>query len=328
MMQSSAKDRAESGLAAGEVWRQPAERQSVLRAYVLAVLIFPFLLLAFGLYMMSSSWYRRHTQSVYLASIGYGARLHNANCQIVVVGDSTAMENIDPSILESRTGFTACNIAEVQPVQMVNGTYILDEYLKHNTPPRYIVFVESPQDLENSPKWEYLPSFEGVYYRMRDVPHPRVLWMVMRHPEEMVDNAEKMLSLSVRAIGKKPLDGKGVALREAHHGMMSAEGKPITGCQGEYETRSPDPSWLAFLRQRYQRRATRVLIDVTPLPACAPTLTYYRDLLPPGMLDNQMGSLPVEMFSDSGSGHMMRAGSEWMSNSVADQIIGKEQVAH
>ncbi len=152
--------------------------------------------------------------------------------------------------------------------------------------------------------------------------------IVLHHPVEVVDSAESTLFLAMRWFRKKPLKPESLRIREPHLGRTVDPGTAITGCAAIYEKRAPDAAWLDSLRQRYGRAGTRVLIDVTPLPPCAPSLGFYQDALKPGMVDNRLTTQPLETFSSSGRQHMMESGVRMMSNAVADQILELEKGAH
>lgn len=315
-----ADERAAYGLSPGEVRHQPAGKPSLLRVYVAALLIFPFLLLALAQPLMQSAWFARKSQNPYLTTIGYGTRLRNANCQVVIAGDSSAMEDIDPLLIQQRTGLSACNIGEIESVQMVNGTHVLDEYLAHNARPQFLVFFDNPEDLTNPPRWEFVSSFEGVFLRTRLFPQWGMATLWLHHPLDMIDNAEFALFLALKWLPAHPLPADQVNFREPHRGHAVDKGTSLTDCSGIFATREPDPAWLSGLRQKYSTAGTRVFIDVTPLPPCAPSLPYFRNVIKPGMTDNGLQVEPLEDFSSSGRGHMTAAGAVVVSNAVADQI--------
>ncbi len=62
------------------------------------------------------------------------------DCDVVIAGDSSGMIGVDPHALESRTGWKTCNMALPYVGTAVAGTRVLDGYLAHNRPPRFIVF--------------------------------------------------------------------------------------------------------------------------------------------------------------------------------------------
>jgi len=108
--------------------------------------------------------------------------------------------------------------------------------------------------------------------------------------------------------------------REITQGRIQENGAAYAGCPPVLAVRAPDPQWLAALRRRYAVGGTRVLIDVTPMPACEGDRGFYDEHLRAGMIDNTLGTLPLEMYTNSGRLHTTDAGAEEISRRIAEQI--------
>jgi hypothetical protein len=322
---SSQQDRRVYGIDIGEVRHEPVARPWKLRLYVTALLLAPVVMLAGTVLWMMLPAYRLHAQYAYLADTGYGMRLRGADCDVVVYGDSTAMTGVEPHVIEQRTGLKTCNIAEVAGVQVVDGMMVLDTYLRHNRPPQFIVFQYAPENLNPAKNWNEVSTFEGVFLRLQYRPDAAFWREMLRHPDELIGDAELGFRTGVEWLFKPRLPAAVLDARDTSHGRLPERGPAFTSCPGIVSLRAPDLAWLAGLRSRYGVHGTRVLIDVTPLPPCDVSRSFYAPRATPGVVDNVLGTLPMTQYTDTGRLHMTDAGAAVMSSQIADQILAIQQ---
>ncbi len=326
MSDESAEDRREFGLDLGEVRYEPRTGRARLRWYVASVALFPFALIAFSLFWMTTGEYIRHSHSIYLSQIGYGAKLRGADCDVVIDGDSTAMVNLLPKVITARTGLSACNIAEVAGVKRVNGMAVLDTYLQHNRPPKYLVFQFAPENFSDPWRWQWGGTFEGVLYGMQFGHKADVMRSFWRYPDLTLGNVELGFRSGLSWHLTKSPPAEAMHSRDVQMGRLPEEGPALTGCDAtELQKLPPPPEWLAKLRQTYGTGGTRVLIDVAPLPECDPTAAYYSKTLGPPLIDNTVAKLPVGLFQAAGRLHMGDEGAAVASERVAQQILQAEK---
>jgi hypothetical protein len=317
------RERDDFGLDLTEVRHEPVASSTRLRLYVAVLCVFPFALIAFTLWWVTTDTYLRHIPFPYLSNTGYGSKLHNANCDVVIDGDSTALVGILPRIIHERTGLKTCNIAEVAGIKLVSGNIVLDDYLAHNRPPRVLVFLFAPENLTPPQQWISVGEFEGWFYRVR-FHRDRVFWHNMLHnPDDAFANVELAFRNGLQWLPKHPRASE-LTTREQNDGFVTEPGPPLTRCAGDTIIRPPDPTWLNFLRSHYGVNGTRVLIDVTPMPACDEGLAFYRAHLH-GLTDNSVDTLPLNNYNASGRLHTTEAGTAALSNRIADQIAGLTQ---
>ncbi len=325
MSDHSQQDRKTFGTDIGEVRYEPPAPRWQLRAYVALVAGAPFLLLIGTALWMMNPAYRTHAQYAYVAGTGYGMRLHDAGCEVLVYGDSTALVDVDPGVIQARTGLKTCNIAEVAGVQRLNGLIVPDTYLRNNPRPRYMVFLYVPENLTEASRWEEVSTFEGIFFRMQTKPDWPFWKSMIRNPNElMVD-----LELGFRTgftwlLSRQPTK---VHVRELSQGRVPEPGEPLTHCSAELARRAPDAAWIQHLRQTYGVGGTHVLVDVTPEPPCDTTRSFYEARLLPGMVDNGLGTLPIGMYTATGRLHTTDAGAAVLSGRIADQILQNEKGA-
>ncbi len=324
MSDGSKQDRQQFGTDIGEVRHEPRPPIWSLRLYVLAVVCFPFLLIAGTLLWMSLPVYANRAHYAYLADTGYGMRLKHADCDIVVYGDSTSLVGIEPSLIEQRTGLKTCNLAEVAGVQVINGLLVLDTYLQNNRPPKFIVFNYAPENLTPATQWKEVSTFEGVFFALKYRPDAAFWRAALHNPNELMDDAELGFRTGVEWLVQPKLPASVLQVRDTSHGRVPEPAQPLTNCPAIVAERAPDVAWLASLRQHYATHGTRVLIDVTPMPPCDPGLAFYQQRITPASIDNAIATLPLSMYTDSGRLHTTDAGAQAISQRIADQILRAE----
>lgn len=319
MTDASQRDREEFGTDLTEVRHEPLASPRRLRLYVAALCIFPFALILFTLWWVTTDSYLRHVPYPYIVDTGYGSKLQHADCDVVIDGDSTALVGVLPRIIEQRTGLKSCNIAEVAGVKTMNGMMVLDDYLAHNRRPRFLVFVFAPEGLNPPSSWTYISDWEGWFYRIR-FHRDKAFWQAMlRSPDEAFAHTELAFRSGIEWLLKRPLPPALAHERELNGGHVSEPGTPLTACPADPFLRPPDAAWLSYLRRTYGIGGTHVLIDVTPMPPCDELLPYYRARVP-GLTDNSVDTLPIGDYSNSGRLHTDDAGTVELSERIANQL--------
>jgi hypothetical protein len=316
---ASQRDRESYGTDLTEVRHEPAAQRGRLRLYVAAMVLFPFVAVIFTLWWMTTGSYLRHAQYAYFVGTGYGSKLHGADCQVVVDGDSTALVGVLPRVIEQRTGLKTCNIAEVAGVKVVNGMMVLDDYLAHNRRPRFLLFLYAPENLTPPAEWTTVADFEGVFYRLRFHPDAAFWRLALREPNVILTDAELGLRTGLQWLPKRPLPAEVGQERERTGGRVGEPGEALQRCPGDVPERAPDGAWLAGLRKKYGVGGTQVLIDAMPEPPCDPSLGFYRARLK-GVIDNTLHTLPIGDYNASGRLHTTDAGAVELSGRLAEQI--------
>lgn len=314
------------GVALTEPHEEPGPPSSHLRMYVAALMLAPLVYFGACFLLLRSNVFLRHTQNAYLANMGYGLTLHNADCQVLIYGDSSAMIGIDPATVSALNHQTVCNIADFAGMMRLNGTMILDDYLAHNPRPRILLILLAPEDL--APTWRSDGNFESVMLRARYRPNLQFLGMALRHPEDVLSSIGIAGRYAVTWLLKKPLPAPVVHARQLTHGRFP-DPKPLLKVCMPQPPRvvPPDPAWLAGLRARYGVNGTRVLIDVSPVPPCDPGLPTYRLELPPSttLIDNKLETYPVNWYTSSGRLHLGPEGEQHLSQEIAAQVLQAEE---
>lgn len=282
----------------------------------------PMLLVVLAFTVLTSHWYAQSGSDEYLIGLGYGSTLNGANCQIVVYGDSAAMVGVNPRLLQTRTGLSACNIADVQGMTLVNGTMVLDQYLSHNTPPRYLLILYSPESFNPDAKAEQHGKSEGITYRFRQTSLIDRLFYAFRNAPDVFAWISSGLDGAMRHVFGRHFSRDRMAVRESNLGQFTLEDPPLKECTQTKHEVPPNRAWVNSFCTRYSRSGTQVIVDATPLPDCDPNIKFYQEHMQ-GVIDGPIIQLPVHEFFYGGR-HVMPVGSVALTNFVADQILSRE----
>jgi len=297
----------------------PSSRASYL--YLLPIVLAPFLLLVAAIWIIPSRWAILRTGNDYLINIGYGTSLRGANCQVLVYGDSAAMIGIDPGIVERRTGLSACNIAEFAGMTILNGTGIVDSYLAHNTRPKYMVFLYTPEMYNPESQRNIMGQYEAITYLMGQPGKLAHALKIFKNPSSYFTWAEQGLRFSLEKSLSRPASAKVQNLRGALKGRLPINLPTLQGCSPDPRPQSvPDRDLMSHLRSKYGTDGTTVFLDAVPVPPCDPQLHEFQRNLS-GLIDNGIQTLPVEDYVASGRLHTNQAGVMAISNRLADQIL-------
>ncbi len=296
--------------------------------YLLPVVLAPLLLFVLAFVITPSDWFVARSNSQYLANFGYGATLHNENCQVLLYGDSSAMVGLDPSAIQAHTGLTACNIAEFEGMTQVSNTLLVDRFLEHNPRPRFIVFMYTPEDLRNPHTWDGVSTFEATSFMVRHERNLHTAWVLATHPASTFAWAEQGLRMAVQRLRGKPFAPSVYRLRSDTRGQLVMNFPTPTDCDAVHRDVAPDPAWVGALRSKYAVAGTTVLVDATPTASCDVSLPFYRQHLA-GIVDNSPYSpIALDSYTDDGRLHANARGSQRLSGLVADQILAHLAAAH
>jgi hypothetical protein len=316
-------------MASGDDGATPVPPRNLYARYLLPLILVPLLLPIAAVLIVPTAWFAQHSGISYLVTVAYGATLSDTNCQVVIYGDSTAMLGIDPERVRQLTGLNTCNIAEYMGITMLDGTSLVDQYLARNRRPRYLIFNYAPEDW--NPDQQYgntnIHLFEAITYTLRQ----RGRWanLLLRHPGEFLDWSCRGLRIAAERATKppdsvsKPFSPEIQYLRNRTvGGMVPEDSRALSSCSYLSNASAPDKNWIEFLRSKYGRDGTTVLIDATPIPACDPNLSFFSGKLA-GVVDSRIDTLPVNDFLEGGR-HTTTAGSALLSERIASQIRALE----
>lgn len=287
--------------------------------YTLAIVCLPILGLLASLPIARSS--RMMNANLDLANVGYGLQLQNADCDVLIYGDSSALTGVDPAIIQQKTGLPACNLAEFFGVTMINGLTILDRYFEKNPPPKYLIFIWAPEDLNSGKPWGVASRYEGIVEYVRLHSPLEDLRFLAAHPEDAFNFATTTLHNVLLERRPHVKDDSELHVRNYHKGFFPMAGFGVMKTCDPLDVRQIEPNaeYLRALRAHYQYPGMHVFVDVVPVPNCEPTYDYYLTKLS-GLVDNKFERWPVDMFAPIGRLHFTVPGAEQLSSEIAGQI--------
>jgi hypothetical protein len=285
--------------------------------YSLTLAIVPLLAVLGSFLIARSSWYLRHQRNSYLAISDYPFILKNADCEVVIYGDSSALTGVSPPIIEAATHLRTCNIAQPNTALTIVGTFALDSYLQNNAPPKFLIFQFTAPDFAprnaNGRLYE-----EGALQLARHKLDLDTFTLFARHPVQTLEFSEFILRTALvdRYWSTLGYDLAWAQVRTSH-GLFTAPGAPLKACAGALEVRLPEAGYIAALRSKYSRPETRVLVYSAPFPECDPSFNYYSEKLAT-LADNHLRRFPIHMFNEQN--HFTLEGATLNSSSIATAI--------
>ena len=254
------------------------------RGYLALVLLLPIVvfLLTFPL-AASPAFLHISRRSLWHATHYRFVQPAQQNCDVVIAGDSSGMIGVDPHVIQARTGWTTCNLGLPYVGTALAGTRVLDDYLAHNRPPRFIVFHLSNNHLRRPELDEDNGIVDGWLMVDEHFPFGEKLRIFASHP---LDSLRFVSAVWKEFLATTPLlrpDWSGAAEREdmarqrAERGWLPQAGTAAeVVCVWQDRDIHADRGYLDMLIERYSHGATRAIIWANPARDCDQHLADYR----------------------------------------------------
>jgi hypothetical protein len=241
---------------------------------------------------------------------------HDKSCEILIDGDSTAGNGIDPRVITAQTGLTACNIAANRSVVDGLGTMPLDVFLEHNPKPRLLMLQYGPEVFYRSRSgWEHVAPFSPIVMLARNRPRREAMLTTVKHPAEAVRFIMYVIQdrFFPRRVDKQRVHSEFRRIKEhaeESNGQIDLNLPPQISClTPPQELYGPvDAGWIRQLHEKYEARGIAVLVRPSPIPSCDPQLTRFRHDLK-SFLDFNVEPLPINFFV-AGDRHKTQQGTE------------------
>lgn len=206
------------------------------------------------------------------------------NCDVVIAGDSSGMIGVDPYALEASTGWKTCNIGLPYDGTALATTRVLDAYLAHNKPPRFIVFHLSENHLHAPILNEDNGIVDGWLMVDEHFPLREKLSIFATHPLDTLRFTtaiwKEFLStkLLLRPDWTENSYRKDMEAQFADRGWMAEPGTtPDVVCGWQASNIYVERSYLDSLTARYTRGATRTVIWPNPARDCDEHIRQYQE---------------------------------------------------
>ena len=205
------------------------------------------------------------------------------NCDVVIAGDSSGMIGVDPHVIQARTGWTTCNLGLPYVSTALAGTRVLDDYLAHNRPSRFIVFHLSNNHLRRPALDEDNGIVDGWLMVDEHFPSGEKLRIFLGHP---LDSLRFVSAVWKEFLDTTPIlrpDWSGAAAREdmarqqAERGWLAQAGTAAeVVCGWQDRDIRADRGYLDALIRHYSRGPTRAVIWANPARDCDEHISDYR----------------------------------------------------
>lgn len=247
----------------------------VLLPLIVFLLTFPFAASQFFLRVSTRSlWHATHYRFVMAAQ---------QNCEVVIAGDSSGMIGVDPHAIEARTGWKTCNVALPYIGTALAGPQVLDNYLAHNQPPRFIVFHLSANHLHRPVLDEDNGIVDGWLMVDEHFPLREKLRIFVSHP---LDTLRFVTAVWKQFLATQPIlrpDWSGETFRNDMREQQTRGGwMPERGtteevvCGWQPSVISTDGAYLHRLAAQYTRAGTQVVLWTNPARDCDRHIAEYR----------------------------------------------------
>jgi hypothetical protein len=261
--------------------------------------------------------------------LGYNTLAHHRftrnGCadDIILVGDSSLLMGVVPSVLEQRLNRKVVNLGLYATSGLSSYTLLLDNYLKRNKKPECIVFYF----LASTPYHFSEHSYEKCYTLLK-YGDP---WCSMEVAEQVdATDCVRVACNMVSALWHNALHldrarsrfRSDLAAMDEEKGFVKASfGFPLP--QGyrfsTLQEQDLDLTFIRELKRRYQEQGIRVLYYVSPLPEGDQGLSFFRKAY--SGIDNTVFALPNRYFADQR--HLSESGARYNSEIFAEFLAGK-----
>lgn len=290
-----------------------------LRFFCLALIILPLAGLAGAVLLAQTAWFESRAVPPYLQVLDAESNIRGRSCDVLLFGDSSALTGLMPWVIREQTGLTTCSVAQTKGEVGVLGTEFLEQYLRQNPAPKYLVIALAPEDWRPFHQWSDVAYVEGVLQMVRHDSFRRYAMELVTHPNEAFGFATFVYKSAFEALAGHSF-GSAAGLREGHRTLPSPpEAECVTANPAKPQPLfAPDPTYMRGLRQQFSTDGIRVLLVVSPVPECDPQSKWYAARLH-GNTDNQLELYPIGQFNDIDR-HFTDDGAERYSRMVGDLI--------
>ena len=251
-----------------------AESPERLRRYVYWLLAFTAIIWLLPFIFVRLPGFLRWSGSNYGAMLEYAFVSSNANADVVIFGDSSALFGIDPLQMSAKLGLKTINLPNTMSSLPVTDDMTLRQYLAHSAPPRLIVFYFAAWNLNFSHIDNPDQLFDGEEMLLRHGTLQQIASYTASHLRELAMFPFKFYTANS-------------VTRSLTHVLHWGEIPPIVPAMGHADLDLP--SWkimkspcelkvrvpreapfvsVEALAKRYGTQKTKVLVYMAPIPAC------------------------------------------------------------
>ena len=246
-----------------------------LRRYVFWLLAFTATIWLLPFILVRLPGFLRWSGSNYGSMLEYSFASSNANADVVIFGDSSALFGIDPLQMSAKLGLKTINLPNTMSSLPVTGDMALRQYLAHSAPPRLIVLYFTAWNSNFSNIDDPDKLFDGEEMLLRHGTLQQIVSYTASHLRELAMFPFKFYTAN--SVSKS-----------FTHLLHWRQTPPIAPAMGHADLDLP--SWkimkspceikvrvlreapfdsVEALAKRYSTQKTKVLVYMAPIPACA-----------------------------------------------------------
>ena len=252
-----------------------ADSPQRLRRYVFWLLAFTATIWLLPFIFVRLPGFLRWSGSNYGSMLEYSFASSNANADVVIFGDSSALFGIDPLQMSAKLGLKTINLPNTMSSLPVTGDMALRQYLAHSAPPRLIVLYFTAWNSNFSNIDDPDKLFDGEEMLLRHGTLQQIVSYTASHLRELAMFPFKFYTAN--SVSKS-----------FTHLLHWRQTPPIAPAMGHADLDLP--SWkimkspceikvrvlreapfdsVEALAKRYSTQKTKVLVYMAPIPACA-----------------------------------------------------------
>ena len=257
-------------------------------------------------------------------AMDYGFSTAGQNADVVIFGDSSALYDVDPSQISKNIGLKVLNLPNTLGSLQVTDDMVLRMYLQNNRPPQLIVFYFMPWDLDYHTRTT-TALFEGEEMLARHGDLFQVWDFVRSHPGLTMLFPFQLYSISPKQSLRAAFRGqdRASALRTTmgHMENQFTLQHLVAPCQipPKFTAVSSLVSVRALV-ERYRSPQTKILIFLSPIPACggAAAVSHRSYAEVPADPPHEMS--PALFYDDTYYAHLVPAGVPEATRVLAESI--------
>jgi hypothetical protein len=215
----------------------------------------------------------RWVGSIYGAVMDYGYDTAGQNADVLLVGDSSLIMGVDPSVVSRELGLKVISLPNTIGSLRIDGEIELQRYLKANRPPRLIVMYLNPWNLNYTHADDGLSFYEGEEMMLRHGSAREVAGFFLRYPAATLEFPFRFYMANPKnawyTFRKHLRPGETAYATGGHYNALYMF-TPIEGAcvLPEAKTKAvPMDSGKEFLAE-YNRGETQAAVYLAPLPDC------------------------------------------------------------
>ena len=246
-----------------------------LRRYVFWLLAFTATIWLLPFILVRLPGFLRWSGSNYGSMLEYSFASSDANADVVIFGDSSALFGIDPLQMSAKLGLKTINLPNTMSSLPVTDDMALRQYLAHSAPPRLIVFYFAPWNLNFSNIDNPDQLFDGEEMLLRHGTLQQVASYTASHLRELAMfpfkfyTANSVTRSFTHLLHWHQIPPIAPAMGHADLDLPSSK---IMKAPCELKVRVPREApfdSVEALAKRYGTEKTKVLVYMAPIPSCA-----------------------------------------------------------